>query len=107
MNIWVLVANASEATLYETKSLYKGPLTIVKQFSHNESRQKDEDLISDRFGNYHEKNSPGSAFERINPKKVESEKFAISLTESLKKGHAQHHYEKLIHHLSRSALPSL
>jgi protein required for attachment to host cells len=96
MNFWVLVANAAQATLYETKSLYKGPLTILKQFSHQESRQKGEDLISDRFGNYHEKNSPGSAFERIDPKKIESEKFAISLADVLKKGHAQHQYEKLI-----------
>jgi len=96
MHIWVLVANASEATLYETKSLYKGPLTILKQLSYKESRQKGEDLISDRFGNYHEKNSPGSAFERTDPKKIEREKFAISLAEVLKKGHAQHHYEQLI-----------
>lgn len=96
MNILILVANASEATFYEAKNLHKGPLTILKKCSHQESRQKGEDLISDRFGNYHEKNSPSSAFERVNPKERESQKFAISLAKAIKNSHTQNQYKKLI-----------
>jgi protein required for attachment to host cells len=96
MNIWILVANAASATLYETPSIYKGPLTIRKNFSHSESRQKDEDLISDSFGNYHEKNLPASAFERERPKKIAAEKFTKELASVIKKAAAMHKFDRLI-----------
>jgi protein required for attachment to host cells len=95
MTVWVLLANATSGTLYETESIYTGPLTLLKKFSHPESRQKDENLISDSFGNYHEKNSPGSAFERVAPKKIEGEKFARQLADALYKGYTQHQYKQL------------
>ena len=52
-NIWVLVANASVATLYNFIPKQKKPtLTVLKQFEHPDSRKKDENLVSDREGRY-------------------------------------------------------
>lgn len=78
------------------QAIYKGPLSVLQQLSHLESRQKVEDLISDSFGNYHEQNPEGSAYERKDPKEIEHEKFARQLAKVLYRGHTQNQYHQLI-----------
>ncbi|MFT3741596.1 MAG: host attachment protein [Gammaproteobacteria bacterium] len=81
--IYVLVANASEATCYETEHLGH-EMTVVKQYTHPESRQKAADLVSDDFGRYHDHSTGiGEPYEHVNPKSVEEEKFALELTDVL------------------------
>ena len=50
-NTWLIVANASQATVYETESHPK-TLKLLKEFLHPASRAKGVDLASDRPGHF-------------------------------------------------------
>ncbi len=58
---WILVANASAAHLYANYGPKKG-LHKLKEFEHNASRGKAQDLVSDRPGHYNGHGSGHGSF---------------------------------------------
>ncbi|MGE3920386.1 MAG: host attachment protein [Gammaproteobacteria bacterium] len=103
--LWILVANASTAKLYEAQRarLYKNNghddqnIKNIATFCHDESRQKASDLVSDKLGSYQFGDAGhGSFAEPTDPKLVEAERFAIELAEVLNQGRIEHAYEYLI-----------
>lgn len=86
MNQWILVANASYASLYSSKNLRTSDLDLVKEFSHPDSRKKVTDLVSSRSGSFRGRGKvcSNAAYERTNPKDVEAEVFAQELCKELK-----------------------
>ncbi|CAN5410684.1 hypothetical protein BH10PSE19_BH10PSE19_11580 [soil metagenome] len=99
-NTCFLVANSSEAKIYEA---YRGRLirenekgedvlNLIKALTHEESRKKVSDLVSDKSGNYPRKGSiasngstgtSGTFAEPTNPKELEAERFARILAHEL------------------------
>jgi protein required for attachment to host cells len=96
MSICILVANASEAHIYEAKNIRSKDLTEIKTLTHPESREKGLDLISDRPGHYQTNHSARSAYERKSPKETQAEYFAIQLCDELNLDRMHNIYEKLI-----------
>ncbi|MDR9437087.1 MAG: host attachment protein [Thiohalophilus sp.] len=95
-NTWVLVANASEARLF---NLIKSDLERVKSFSHDESRMKGEDLASDRPGAYQSdvnREGHGSYAEPTNPKEHEKDRFARELADILNKARSENQFNELV-----------
>lgn len=95
---WVLVANGSEARLFEKKN---DPelLSLIKEFNHQESRDKGQDLASDRPGHFNgeiSKAAHGSFAEATSPKQYEVERFAKILTDELDAARNKNRYNKLI-----------
>lgn len=96
MSICILVANASEAHVYEAENIRDKNLTKIKTLDHPKSRGKGLDLISDRPGHYQTNHSARSAYEKSNPKETQAEYFAIQLCEELNLNRMHNNYEKLI-----------
>ncbi|MDH5784818.1 MAG: host attachment protein [Chromatiales bacterium] len=99
-NTWLLVANGSEARLYETEFRPK-TLTLIKEFSHPESRERNLELSSDKSGHYQGDvgtgaSSQGSFSEPTDPKAYEMERFAAELVKTLDAGRNAHSYEHLV-----------
>jgi len=95
---WALIANGSEARLFETDDHLK-KLTLVQQFNHPESREKGSDLASDRPGHYQGETteaSHGAFNEPTDPKAYEMERFAIELAKILEEGRVHNRYGGLI-----------
>ncbi len=81
--IYVLVANASEARLFETTRLGHS-LKLLREFSHPESREKDLELSADRPGSYKSRDEAHGAMEYPKTRKeVEMEHFALELAHAL------------------------
>lgn len=96
---WILVADASEAKIFSTfKALLlnghanSSSLTLVNEFSHPESQKKDQDLVSDKSGNF----SGNSFTEPTDPKRHENDLFAHELTKVLLQAHNNNHFRDLI-----------
>ena len=96
MAVCILVANASEAHLYETDNLRSKDLTLIKSLEHPESRAKGLDLISDRPGHYQTDHSARSAYEKSKPKDTAAENFAIELCKLLNLDRMHNTYKKLV-----------
>jgi protein required for attachment to host cells len=101
-NTWLIVANASQATLYETESNPK-TLTLIKELLHPASRAKGSELASDRPGHYQgeatrgmEGTTHGAFNEPVDPKEYEQERFAIELAKELDVGRTSNSYKNLI-----------
>lgn len=78
----VLIANAAAARGFSYQA--KEEFSLVKEFSHPESRQKGSDLVSDRPGRSEGKGGGHGAFVPANnPKQIEAERFAYELAEWL------------------------
>lgn len=92
---WVITANSSEAHCYEAKHLGR-EMNLVKEFYHPESREKGQDLVTDRPGLFQSRDARGGFGWRANPKDVEAEKFAILLAQELGYAHKHNQYKKLI-----------
>lgn len=94
---WILIANASEARLFQTKKNPKD-MRLIFQFYHPESRLKDIQLVTDGAGKYRQTpRTPKSAYEGpTNPKQVEIERFAHELAHKLNEGRNSHAYENLV-----------
>ena len=74
----VMIANASAARVFGYQAHEE--FSLLKEFSHPESRQKGSDLVSDRPGHNEGKGGGHGAFvPSNNPKQVESERFAHEL----------------------------
>lgn len=100
-NTWLLVANASQATIYQTEQRPK-TLTMVKEFLHPPSREKGESLASDRPGHFQgeavgmEGTTHGAFNEPTDPKAYEHERFATELAKELDAGRTANSYKNLI-----------
>jgi Protein required for attachment to host cells len=93
---WVLVANASKASLYANHGPHKG-LELVKAFQHAESREKALERTSDRPGHYQTDSGAHGAFSQpTDPKQHEEEKFAAELASELETGRTRNSYARLI-----------
>ncbi|MDH4274432.1 MAG: host attachment protein [Gammaproteobacteria bacterium] len=92
---WILVANASEARLFESTKLSQG-IDLTKEFAHPESRAKGSTLASDRPGAFQSQGAHGSFAEPSDPKQYEAERFAKELAKELEAGRTANRYERLI-----------
>lgn len=99
-NTWLLVANGSEARLFETEFRPK-ELHLLQEFSHPESREKGAELSSDKSGHYQGDAGTGAstqgAFnESSDPKEYEMERFAGMLMKQLEAGRNANSFQHLI-----------
>lgn len=99
-NTWLLIANGSEARLFETEFRPKS-LNLLREFNHPESREKGAELASDRPGHYQGDAGVGGAShgafnEATDPKEYEMERFAGELVEALEAGRLANSYQHLI-----------
>lgn len=93
---WVMVASASEANLYANRGP-NGGLEPVEQYQHTESRERDQDLVSDRPGHYQtEGGAHGTFSQETDPKQHEEDKFAVQLAHALETGRVEHHCTRII-----------
>ena len=93
---WILVANASQAHVYQNDGPNKG-LTRIKTLEHAPSREKGTDLTTDRPGQQQGPNSGrGSFIGGKLPKEVEAERFALQVARHLDQGRTQNAYQRLI-----------
>ena len=101
-NTWVVVADASKASIYSMHKarflIDENPnnLTLVSTHTHHESRQKTSDLVSDKMGEYGSQSGRNSLIEMTVPKLREAEIFAHELLEQLEMGRTGNHYRDLI-----------
>lgn len=96
-NSWVLVANGSQARIFNLDGPQKS-ITLVKEFTHPESRMKTDKLSSDRQGHYMSGATQGSGSfqEATDPKTYELERFAMELAKSLDDGRAANKFDKVV-----------
>lgn len=95
-NTWILVANASVATLYASAGP-KLALARIKVLSHPQSRMKNADLVSDRAGHMQSSgNGHGSRQPQTEPKQNEADHFARELAHELEQGRNAKQFERLI-----------
>jgi protein required for attachment to host cells len=93
---WIVVANASQARVFANHGPKKG-LSLLKEFSHPESREKALQLVSDRPGhNQSHGNGHGSYVPASDPKQQEADRFALQIAKELELGRSSNGYEKLI-----------
>lgn len=86
---WILVANAGAAYLYANYGPKKG-LQKIKEFRHDASREKGQDLVSDHPGhNKSHGNGCGSYISSTDPKQHEARSFACQLAKELEWPHNQ------------------
>lgn len=101
MPTWLLVGNASRARLYETQARPK-TLTLLKEYLHPPSREKGDDLASDRPGHYQtevtgmEGTTHGAFNEPVSPKEFEHTRFAMELAKELNAGRTQNNFNNLM-----------
>ncbi|MCW8917678.1 MAG: host attachment protein [Gammaproteobacteria bacterium] len=99
-NTWLLIANGSEARLFETEFRPKS-LTLLQEFHHPEAREKGGELASDRSGRYQGDFGTGGAShgafnEATDPKEYEMERFAGELVQALETGRTANSYQHLV-----------
>lgn len=101
MTTWLLVANASCARLFETQDRPRS-LQLVQEYQHPASREKGEDLASDRPGHIQtdiaggEAASHSSFAEPTSPKDYEHERFAMELAKVLEEGRTHNRFDSLM-----------
>jgi protein required for attachment to host cells len=96
-NVWVLVCDAARARVFAVSE--EAPWHQLEAFHHDESRNKDSELVSDRAGRssarggsvHHNALSPSSA-----PKELESEHFVQTLTAFLEQGVDAHRFHRWV-----------
>lgn len=93
---WILVANASAASVYCNEGPKKG-LARVKTMEHAASRDKGVDLVTDRPGHTQSRgNGRGAYVPSKTPKEVEADRFALELARELDHGRTSNAYQRLI-----------
>lgn len=96
MTTCIIVANASEASIYESENKHGNKLTLIEKFNHPDSRKKGEELTTDKSGHFQTDHGARSAYEKNNPKQVEAEKFSCELAHHAKKMHSSNQFDHLI-----------
>ncbi|VVC76042.1 hypothetical protein AQUSIP_13440 [Aquicella siphonis] len=95
---WLLIADASKARLYSMHKArflldkHSKNLNLIGQFTHDASRMKGIDLVSDRMGTF----GNGSFEETTLPKVHEAEQFALELLGHLKSARVENSYRDII-----------
>ena len=93
---WILVANASEATIYANEGPNTG-LAVVKEFDHPSSRAKNADLVTDRAGHMQSSgNGRGCRQPHTSPKEHEAQVFALELARELVHGRSTNQCSRVI-----------
>jgi protein required for attachment to host cells len=94
---WILVANASHAKLYSHLGYADSIMTLLRDCTHPESRQKNDELVTDRPG-YMQSAGNGHSSRRRDesPKEHEASLFAKMLADELLHGRTTMQYERLI-----------
>lgn len=93
---WILVAGSTEAKIYSANAI-NSSWELVKEYIHPEGRDKDIELVADKFGSFPNVSRGSSSFtEPTDPKEAESERFARILAEELNLGRTNNAYRKLI-----------
>lgn len=101
MPTWLLVGNASRARLFETQARPR-TLKLLKEYLHPPSREKGEDLASDRPGHFQaeargmEGTTHGAFNEPTNPKDFEHDRFALELAKELNDGRTKNRFGNLM-----------
>ncbi|MCW8828411.1 MAG: host attachment protein [Gammaproteobacteria bacterium] len=101
MPTWLLVGNASRARLFETQARPR-TLKLLKEYLHPPSREKGEELASDRPGHFQaeargmEGTTHGAFNEPTNPKDFEHDRFALELAKELNDGRTQNRFGNLM-----------
>lgn len=94
---WIVVANASQARLYESRGRAAG-LALIQEFEHPQSRAKAADLITDRPG--HAASSRGGRRTAYEPNtevhRHEHDRFAQEIAQVLGAAHATNRYDKVV-----------
>ena len=85
---WILIANSVHARLLQQED--GGPVRLLRNFTHAQSRSKVSDLVNDRAGHENtDRSYGGTSYQpRTDPKKKEHEHFARELADDLER-HAQ------------------
>lgn len=93
---WVLAADSSQAKILRADNRV-GPLVIIEELEHPESRKRDIELYSDQPGRAFDSAGQGRhAMENeVDAKKEESIRFARSLCEKLRQAANEKSYDKL------------
>lgn len=94
----VLVANGSRARFLhlQGKNSHQSFETVA-EFTHEESRMKGRDLVTDRPGHYHANSHARGAYgEDRNPKDITKEQFALELAKHLDTYRSKDGYNKLL-----------
>jgi len=90
--IWIVVASAIQASVYEMSERDRH-LTLVHKLSHEESRMRNQDLVSDRPGH----SAKGRDFaESISHKLLEAKHFAHDIAEVCEKGRLANAYSSMM-----------
>src|SRR3990167_5230579 len=95
---WLLIADASKARVYALhKVLFlqhptANSLQLIQDFTHDESRKKKSELVSDKMGEF----GSGTFVETTSPKLHEAEVFAQELLEFIRKNHEKGVFRDLI-----------
>lgn len=93
---WILVAGSSEARIFSAKEK-NSAWELVKEYIHPEGREKDTELVADKFGSFPNFSRGSSTFtEPTDPKEAESERFARILADELNAGRTKNAYGKLV-----------
>ena len=100
MNVWILVANSSEARIYSTPSMITlddhTDLKAFESFYHPEGRERSKDIASDKPGNFKHGGGSGSFVEESDPHDHEVLKFAKQVADFLHQKHVANKYENLV-----------
>lgn len=96
---WLLIADASKARIYSIikARIFQDPanlknLKLLGSYSHDESRKKAAELISDKMGGF----GSGTFVEATSPKVHEAEQFAHELIDYLEAGRKNNSFRDLI-----------
>ncbi|MBU6460675.1 MAG: host attachment protein [Proteobacteria bacterium] len=90
--IWVIVANASEAKLFKYLGHISG-VKPLKDWNNPAVRQASHNLVTDAQGKF---NMGGNFEPHKSPQRIEMEHFARKLAEFLEKARIQNNFTKLI-----------
>lgn len=96
-DIWVLVADSSEAKIYSTRHM-RTRLDLVNSMSHVESRMHPRDLVSDVPGRVHDRFGPGrhSLDHGQQIKAEERLRFAREISAHLGEAHRLKKFDRLV-----------
>lgn len=88
--IWILLANATKANIFEISEPHR-QFHLLQKLSHETSRLKNIDLKSDKPGHYHKSSDSlkGSYEAKTDPKAIEIQHFAKIISDVLEKERKQ------------------
>lgn len=94
---WIVVADRTEARLFESKGAGMGALQHMRDIPHPEGRLRTRDMEADKSGRMSDSFGTRHALSpHHDPEERHAQKFAHHLAEILNKGRNDHAYQKLI-----------